>query len=304
LQGIARGGVHVKAFVDWVLSKRLHPVVLAIVAAPLLPVVSASLIALVTARRGITAGVFSGAATIVGLLLLGLLLRTQSAGTEPAVFASMGLICAGSGLGIGALIRRAGHLVLAYQAAMLICLVAVAAVTVVGLDVRHFFEPAIRELVALVSNELPPEQVAFIEERSVTVLLATAVFSQVIGALLLGYWWAVLAAGQRRFGQEFRRLALGRSLGIAATALIGLGLVFDSELVQNLTPLALFGFLLQGVAVLHAWAHAKRWHPGLLAPLYLLMLMPPLNVLVVLPLSMVGLVDQWFDLRASLRPQT
>ena len=114
----------------------------------------------------------------------------------------------------------------------------------------------------------------------------------------------ILAAGQRRFGQEFRRLALGRSLGIFATALIALGLVFDSNLVQNLTPLALFGFLLQGVAVLHAWAHAKRWHPGLLAPLYLLLLLPPLNVLVVLPLSMVGLVDQWFDLRASLRPQT
>ena len=34
------------------------------------------------------------------------------------------------------------------------------------------------------------------------------------------------------------------------------------------------------------------------------MLMPPLNVLVVLPLSIVGLVDQWFDLRSSLRPQT
>jgi hypothetical protein len=294
-----------KAFVDWVLSKRLRLVVLAVAGAPLsLPVVSAALLALETARRGIVAGALAGIATILGLVLLGLLLRTQSQETEPALFASLGLVCAGSGVGIGALIRRAGHLVLAYQAAMLICFVAVGAVTVAGLDVRHYFEPAIRELVALVSNELPPEQVAFIEERSVTVLLATIVFSQVIGALLLGYWWALLAAGQRRFGQEFRRLALGRSLGIFATALIALGLVFDSNLVQNLTPLALFGFLLQGVAVLHAWAHAKRWHPGLLAPLYLLLLLPPLNVLVVLPLSMVGLVDQWFDLRASLRPQT
>jgi hypothetical protein len=42
----------------------------------------------------------------------------------------------------------------------------------------------------------------------------------------------------------------------------------------------------------------------LLAPLYLLLLMPALNVLVVLPLSLVGLVDQWFDLRASMRAQT
>jgi hypothetical protein len=291
--------VHVKTFVDWVLSRRLHLVVLAIVSAPLLPVVSAALIALETARRGLTAGTVSGLATIVGLVLLSLLSHT-----DPALFASMGLICAGSGVGTGALMRRSGHLALAYQAAMLICLVLVGTVTLAGLDVRQFFEPAIREFVALLSNELPPEQVAFFEERSVTVLLATAVFSQLIGALLLGYWWTTLAAGQRRFGHEFRRLALGRLLGIVTTALIVLGLVFDTEVVQNLTPLALFGFLLQGVAVLHAWAHAKRWHPGLLAPLYLLLLMPALNVLVVLPLSLVGLVDQWFDLRASMRAQT
>jgi len=136
------------------------------------------------------------------------------------------------------------------------------------------------------------------------VLLASAVFLQLVGTLLLGYWWSLLALGQRRFGQEFRRLALGRLLGSVATALIVLGLVFDWELVQNLLPLALLGFLLQGLAVSHAWAHAKGWHPGLMAPLYLLLVMPPLNVLVVLPLSVLGLVDQWFDLRASLRART
>lgn len=287
-----------KVFVAWLLSKRLHPIVLAVVAAPLLPFVSAALLALDTTRRGVAAGTVSGVATIVGLLLLALVSRT-----DPALFASLGLICTASGVGIGALIRRTGHLVLAYQATMLICLAIVGAITLSGLDVRQFFEPAIRELVAMLSNELPPEQVALIEERSVTVLLPITVFSQLMGALLLGYWWATVAAQQRRFGQEFRRLALGRLLGVVATTLIVLGLVFDSELVQNLTPLALLGFFLQGIAVLHAWAHARRWHPGLLAPVYLLLL-TPLNVLVVLPLSMIGLVDQWFDLRATMRAQT
>jgi hypothetical protein len=32
--------------------------------------------------------------------------------------------------------------------------------------------------------------------------------------------------------------------------------------------------------------------------------MPALNVLVVLPLSLVGVVDNWFDLRAWIRAQT
>ena len=82
------------------------------------------------------------------------------------------------------------------------------------------------------------------------------------------------------------------------TAVLAGDAVIDAILTEQATRSS------EGVAVLHAWAHAKRWRPGLLAPLYLLLLMPPLNVLVVLPLSMVGLVDQWFDLRASLRAQT
>src|SRR5262249_30190334 len=146
-----------------------------------------------------------------------------------------------------------------------------------------------------------PQEIDYIEQRSVAVFLATAVFTQTVGALLLGYWWSLLAAGQRRFAEEFRWLRLGRSLGAVSTLVIGLALVFDWELVQNLWPLALLGFLLQGVAVLHAWGHARGWNPSLMAPLYVLLVLPPFNVLAVLPISIVGFVDSWFDLRASLR---
>jgi UDP-N-acetylmuramyl pentapeptide phosphotransferase/UDP-N-acetylglucosamine-1-phosphate transferase len=60
--------------------------------------------------------------------------------------------------------------------------------------------------------------------------------------------------------------------------------------------------VLQGLAVLHAWAYAKRWHPGLVAPVYVL-LVTPLMVLVILGLSALGLLDNWFDLRARLHSQ-
>jgi hypothetical protein len=193
---------------------------------------------------------------------------------------------------------------------MLIAMVAVAAIELLGVDVRSFFAPSVQEVVALLrTNEAPPEEIVFIEEWGPALALASAVFSQAVGALFLAYWWSLIAARQRRFGQEFRRLALGRILGVIATAVIvlglatALGLVSRVELVQNLLPLALLGFLLQGVAVVHAWAHARRWPPGLVAPLYVLLLMPAVNVLVVLPLSLVGVVDNWFDLRALMRPQ-
>ena len=289
-----------KAVIDWVLAQRVRPILLAVVAAPLLQPVAAALIALETARRDFAGGVICALGTLAGLLAIAAI-----SGADMNLFAAIGIVCAVSGVGIGLLIRRAGNLVLAYQAAVLIAMVLVAAIWILGFDVRSFFAPAVEELVTLLqSNEMPSEDIALIQERGAAVVLAAAVFWQLVGALLLGYWWFLIATRQRRFGQEFRRLALGRVLGAVATALIVVALAFDFELVQNLAPLALLGFVLQGIAVVHAWAHAKRWPPGLVAPLYVLLLMPALNVLVVLPLSLVGVVDNWFDLRALIRPQT
>jgi hypothetical protein len=289
----------VKAFIDWVLAQRVRPILLAVVAAPLLQPVAAALVAVETARRDFAGGVICGIGALAGLVAIAAI-----SGADTGLFVTIGLACAVSGVGVGMLIRRAGNLVLAYQAVVLVAMVVVAAIWILGFDVRSFFAPAVQELVALLqSNQMPPEDIALIQERGAAVVLAAAVFWQLVGTLLLAYWWFLVAARQRRFGQEFRRLAFGRVLGGIATALLVLALAFDFELVQNLAPLALLGFVLQGVAVVHAWAHAKRWPPGLVAPLYVLLLVPALNVLVVLPLSLVGVVDNWFDLRASIRPQ-
>ena len=288
-----------KAIVDWVFAQRVRPIILAVVAAPLLALVSGALIAVETARRDFAGGVICALGTFAGLLGIAALV-----GADLSLFAAIGSACAVSGVGIGLLIRRAGNLVLAYQTAVLVSMVVVAAVGLLGFDLRTFFASAVQEFVALMqANDMPPEDIAFIDERGPAIVFGVAVFSQLVGVLLLAYWWSLIAARQRRFGQEFRRLALGRVLGAIATLVIVLGLASRVELVQNLVPLALLGFLLQGVAVVHAWAHAKKWPPGLVAPLYVLLLMPAVNVLVVLPLSLVGVVDNWFDLRALIRPQ-
>jgi uncharacterized protein YybS (DUF2232 family) len=63
-------------------------------------------------------------------------------------------------------------------------------------------------------------------------------------------------------------------------------------------PLALLGFLCQGLAVLHAWVHARKWHPGFLVPVYVL-LVTPLTILVALSLGALGFIDNWFNLRRT-----
>jgi hypothetical protein len=287
----------VKAFVDWVLAQRLRLVIVAIVAAPLLPVVSAALIALDTARRGVTQGAVSGVLGLCGLLLLALLSRA-----DLAMFAVIGTVCMGLGVAVGALIRRAGNLAFALQGALLACFVLVALNALLGAEPGVTFAPVLRELEQMVRAQGGTDaEVAEVSTRLAQMLPAAASFMSIVGALLLAYWWWTLTAEERRFAAEFRRLRLGRWLGAAATLVVALGLVFAAELVQNLVPLALFGFLLQGLAVVHAWAHARRWHPGLLVLLYLLLFLPPLTVLVVLPLSIVGLVDNWVNLRTQLR---
>jgi hypothetical protein len=288
----------VKAFVGWVLAQRQRLIIIAVVAAPLLPIVTVALAALETVRRGVAQGLVSSVIGLGALIGLAALART-----DLAVFATIGVTTFGVGVGLGALLRRAGNLALAFQGVTLLGLATVAAMSLFGPDPQALFQPLIDEFAQVLRLGGATEQeIAAVSGRSGVLLLAAGVFSQLLGALLLAYWWCTLAAGERRFGAEFRRLRLGRWLGAVATALLGLALVFDVELVQNLAPLALLGFLFQGFAVLHAWAHAKRWHPGLIAPAYVL-LVTPLTVVIVLVFSVVGLVDNWINLRPRLGPQ-
>src|SRR5690606_41480911 len=99
-------------------------------------------------------------------------------------------------------------------------------------------------------------------QRLVLGRLAAGLATTRVLALFLTYWLCGIAVGEPRFGTEFRGFRLSRVIGIPATVLVTLSLVLPAPLVQNLTALALIGFLFQGLSVLHAWAHARRWHAG------------------------------------------
>ena len=286
-----------RAFVDWVLARRYRLILLAIMTVPVLPSVTAALTSLDTLRRGPMQGFAGALVGVAGIAILALV-----SGANPALFAVIALVAFLSGVGIGVLLK-AGSLTFAFQAVVLACFIVAGAASLFATEALELLEPSINQLAEFLrANGAPPEQIALLEGPGVLVVLAGGVFSQLMGALFLAYWWFTVAAGERRFGPEFRSLKLGRLLGVLATTIVALGLVFDTALVQNLAALALLAFVFQGLAVLHAWAHAKRWHPGLVAPVYVL-LVTPVRVLVIFVLSAVGLLDNWLDLRARLRSQ-
>jgi hypothetical protein len=223
-----------------------------------------------------------------------------------AVIGWIGVGSFAAGIVIGVLLSWARGLTPAFQATVLVTVVGVIGLSVIGPGQEALFAPMFDEFVEMLrENNATDEQIEVFRAAQPLMfgLFAAALLIQLVAALFLAHWWNSLAETDTRFGAEFRDLNLGRALGFPASVLVTVGLVLDAPLVQNLTPLALLGFLFQGLAVMHAWAHARQWPVGLLVPVYVL-LVTPLVGFVVLALSAVGLVDNWFDLRAPLRSRT
>jgi hypothetical protein len=282
-----------KSFVLWVSARRYRLILLASALAPLIQPASAALITLETARRGVAQGLLAAVACTLVLVAVSL-----GAGAGAGVVAGAAGVAFVAGVLLGSMLRKGG-LALAFQGSVLLVGLGVLAVNFVGPGSEAVFGPMLEELTkVLAESGVRPEELEAIRaaEPMLLGLLAAFVLTEVLCALFLADWWLGLGAGDARFGQEFRELRVGRVLGVPATALIAVALVLESPVVQNLAPLALFAFLFQGLSVLHAWAHAKRWHPGYLVPVYVLLVSPLLGVVAV-GLGGLGLADNWFDLR-------
>jgi hypothetical protein len=290
-----------KTLVEWLLAQRFRPIVFAVAFAPLLPLLSSALLILDASTRGPVPALLRVMFGIAAVWVLAIV-------TNSSLFMIVGVaaIAMLAGVAIGGVLRWAGALGLAFQATALGCFIATCGFVLLGPSSEVLFEPLVTELVdVLARSEATPEQLDTVRGWGGILLglSAAGVFAQLVAALLIAYWCLGLVRDDVSFGEEFRTLKLGRVLGFPAMALVALGLVWDVALVQNLTPLALFGFLFQGSAVMHAWAHARQWHIGILVLVYVLFV-PPLTGMAILGLSAVGLLDNIFDLRSGLRART
>ena len=289
-----------KAFVSWALARRYRLIVLAAALAPIIPVAATALISLETVRRGSLQGSYSAALSILGVLLLALV---SGAGVQFA--GALGAATLVAGVGVGCLVRWSRSMALAFQAIVLLCFFGVLGSGVLWPDPSVVFDPLIENFVeTLSSSGATEEQINVIrgwQPMLLGVLFAT-LFLQLSGALLLAFYWLAFTDGGWSFGEQFRSLRLGRVLGWPATLVVGLGMALNVLLVQNLVPLALVCFLFQGLSVLHTWSKSRQWHPAVLGVLYLSMI-TPLTGVVMLLLSSVGLLDNWINMRALMRPR-
>lgn len=290
-------------FVQWILRGRFRLVILAAVLAPipLVSCASTALMTLETLHRGPRRGLVSAVMAMIVVLPLA---AAIGASPRETVTVSGALLLAGAGL--GALLRRAGSLAVAFQGVGFVCAAGALLTALLWPQPGGFVTGTVAQLAELARSTGATEQQlsALVEgwERYFVGLMTAGIFLQLMTALVLGSWWASQMQAESQFGRQFRELRMGRILGIPATLLMASSLVVDGPLIRNLFPLAAFAFWFQGIAVVHAWAWAKRWNVAFLVPMYVLLL-PPFTAVNILALASVGLVDNWIELRAPLRAQ-
>ncbi len=266
---------------------------------PLAACVSTALTTLETLHRGPRQGLLSAVAATLGVFLLSFMW-----GGSPGETVLVGGMVLVAGAGLGALLRRAGSLAVAFQGVVLLCACGALLCALIWPQPGGWITTIVEQLAEVVrSTGATEEQISTLVdgwERFFVGLVTAGIFLQLMVSLLLGSWWAALAQQQSLFGLQFRQLRLGRILGIPATLLMATSLLVDGPTIRNLFPMVLFAFCFQGLAVVHAWAWVKQWNAAFLAPIYVL-LVSPFTGAPILVLASVGLVDNWIELRAPLR---
>jgi len=123
-------------------------------------------------------------------------------------------------------------------------------------------------------------------------------------ALLAARWWQSLLFNPGGFRDEFRRMALPRSLGLLLGAGVLLLFVTQGEgrlWLRDLLMVALFMYLFQGIAAVHRTVAIRGLSAAWLAAMYGLLLAVPQMILFV---ACLGLADSWMGGGSNASPPT
>lgn len=289
-----------RAFARWATGRQYRLVLLTILGLELLAPVAASLLVLDTLRRGPAAAVMTAALAFAGMAVIALAIGADLA----ALFGLVPILVAG--VVSGAALRASRNLSFAFQLTVAVAIVAVglafALIPAAG-QLGEYLRTVM--LMLLQEGGLAEDQLARFAAIDATEFargFVFLIFTGVLGALMLGFWWYALITEGVSFGPQFRELRLGRSVGIVLMVLITANVIWTHEALQVTAYMAVAGFLFQGLAVLHARSHSDNWHRAFVIVVYVA-LVPPLTGLATMCLSAVGLLDNFFALRRRVGAQ-
>lgn len=266
---------------------------------PFVNYLSGAALALVTLRRGVSAGliVLVSSVVICGLFAF---FVSKVPDLPVAVFGIAILLILVWTLAV--VLRYTRSLPDTILAAIALGLVYVL-VTYAVTDPALFWQNFITEFFAPVINNADEQTKAALTKqiadtsRYMTGLVAAVFVLNCAICLFMGRWWQAMLYNPGGFQQEFHSLKFAQAFA-AITAVLGIAsYVTDhtSALASDLFSVALVAYFLQGLAVAHAVVHMKKWNIGWLVALYVLSL--PLLKLI----AVAGFIDTWADFRGKAR---
>jgi len=266
---------------------------------PLLGILSAACVGLVTLRQGAKHGL---GVSLLATLACGLLVWVSFGNPLP----SLGFLIVQwmPVLLLGLFLRSSRSLALTVQLGLLFGVLVIAGQYLfLGNPVSFWqtqLEPLVEQLVqADVLTQANSGAVVLQMARWMSGMLAAGVFLQLVFSLLMSRWWQSLLYNPGGFRSEFHDLRVHRLFGVLGVPALALLVVVNQEMpavLGYLAVLLLALLFIQGLAVLHGTLGMAGAGMVWLVGLYLLLiLVPPQAVMV---LATVGLLDIWIDFRA------
>ena len=200
------------------------------------------------------------------------------------------------------LLRSTRSLNLCFQVAVLCSAVVLLIVYAALPDPEVVWVPALKTVLdSMAAAGMPIEgdvgAKALLLARTMWGAVVALTLGMVMGSLFLGGWWQSLLQTPGSFGAEYRRLRLGRVLGIGVTVLFLAALLGNSGLVASLALVAFTALSFQGLAAAHRSKAGGKLNRGWLAAIYVALIVPLSTSITVFVLALWGFADNW------LRPQ-
>ncbi|HET7570100.1 MAG TPA: hypothetical protein VFK96_05890 [Gammaproteobacteria bacterium] len=266
---------------------------------------SGGVIALVVLRHGWLEGLLTtlAASLVLGAVEIGLIHSGLFLLTLPTLLLWWMII------GLALVLRRTASLALMVQVATVLGCLGVTAFFLVNPDPLEFWVPLLKVVLQPAIKALPaipPEQWAFtISDMAMrmTGMLAASLVMTTSLAVLCGRWGQAVLYNPGGFRESFYRLRMGWPATIAASAIFVLSALVGNGLFGNLSIVLLIMFAYQGLAVIHSVVAYKRLNVGWLVVLYVLLLSMVMTLYVLAIVAGLGLIDNWFDIRARMARQ-
>lgn len=272
---------------------------------PGLNLLSGALLGLVVLARGYLKAVLAGVAALSGLAVIGWLIGQAPLASLIRPFGGTLFTVWVPIFVLAAVLRATRSLALVVVIAALAGSLVVIGQLVLIADPlqfwQHFLGQALAPVQALEGqSDVEWQKLIHGMARLMPGMSAAGMLLAVISMVCLGRYMQARLVRPGAFGEEFRRLSLGRVVTVVASAVLIARLIWPNMLLENLAIVMLVMFAFQGLAVIHALFRQHGWPRWPLVLLYVLIVLLPMWLAGLV--SGAGLVDNWFDFRRLRNP--